>query len=88
MANKISSKKRIRTRAKETVVNANRKSRVRTITKKAIASISTATKEEAIIAVRQAESEMMKAASRGTMKKKTASRKVSRLVKKLKEKQN
>ncbi len=87
MANKKSSKKRIRSRAKETVVNSERKSKVRTITKKAISAIETATKEDAAIAMRAAESELMRAAGRGTMKKKTASRKVSRLVKKLKEKQ-
>ncbi len=87
MANKKSSKKRIRSRAKETLVNSNRKARVRTITKKAITSIDTATKEDAVIAVRAAESELMRAASRGTVKKKTAARKVSRLVKKLKDKQ-
>ncbi len=87
MANKKSSKKRIRSRAKETVVNSNRKAKVRTITKQAVASIEKSSVNEAVVAVRAAESEMMKAASRGTMKKKTAARKVSRLVKKLKQKE-
>ena len=83
MANKKSSKKRIRTNSKRAIINSNRKARVRTFTKKVIVALESGNKTEAEKALRVAESEMMKAAGKGAIAKKAASRKVSRLTKKI-----
>jgi small subunit ribosomal protein S20 len=86
MANTKSAKKRVRSQARETTVNSMRISKVRTVTKAALKSIETGSKDEALKALKNAESEMMRAASRGAMKKKTAARKVSRMAKKINKK--
>ena len=82
MANHKSSKKRILVTAKKNEINTARRSAVKTATKKAIKAIESGDKATAIAATRDAESKIMKAAGK-TMPKKAASRKVSRLAKKV-----
>ncbi len=82
MANHKSSKKRILVTAKKNVVNTARRSSVKTATKKALTAIESGDKKAATEAVRNAESKIMKAACK-VMPKKRASRKVSRIAKKL-----
>lgn len=79
MANTLSSKKRIRTTARRTAVNAARKSRVHTFEKKLETALKGGDKKVAEEAFRTAESEIMRAVSKGVMHKNTAARKVSRL---------
>lgn len=81
MANHKSSKKRILVTAKKNTVNTARKSSVKTSIKKAFKALESDDKAVAIIAVRDAESKIMKAAGK-IMPKKRAARKVSRMAKK------
>ncbi|MDR1337638.1 MAG: 30S ribosomal protein S20 [Rickettsiales bacterium] len=82
MANHKSSKKRILVTVKKNAVNTGRRSSVKTAAKKAVVAIESGDKAAAALAVRNAESKIMKAACK-IMPKKRASRKVSRLAKKL-----
>ena len=87
MANIASAKKRIRSSLKNTEVNKNRISSIRTSIKKVEASIASGKKEEAREALKLAESQMMSGSRKGAVNKKTMSRKVSRLntlIKKIK----
>ena len=84
MANHTSSKKAIRKIAARTEVNRARVSRVRTFIKKVENLVTEGNREEATVALRQAESEIMRGVAKGTMHKNTASRKVSRLSKSVK----
>ena len=82
MANHKSSKKRILVTVKKNTVNTARRSAVKTATKKAVKAIESGDKAVAVTATRAAESKIMKAVGK-TMPKKRASRKVSRLTKKI-----
>jgi len=82
VANHKSSKKRILVTAKKNAVNTARRSSVKTATKKALTAIESGDKKAAVDAARNAESKIMKAACK-VMPKKRASRKVSRIAKKL-----
>ena len=82
MANHKSCKKRILVTAKKNEIDTARRSAVKTATKKALVAIESGDKNAAIAATRAAESKIMKAAGK-TMPKKTASRKVARLAKKV-----
>lgn len=84
MANHKSAKTRIVRNNKRSVINAMRKSRVRTFVKKTDALIASGNKEEATAALKIAESEMMRAAQKGIFHKNTASRTISRLAQKIK----
>ena len=84
MANHSSSKKAIRQIETRTEQNRIRVSRVRTFVKKVESLVETGNKSEAIVALREAEAEIMRGVSKGTMHKNTASRKVSRLSKRVK----
>lgn len=79
MANHLSSKQRIRRNARRAVINGARKSRVRTFMKKVVIALDSGDKKAAQEAFRSAESEIMRAVSKGVMHKNTAARKVSRL---------
>jgi small subunit ribosomal protein S20 len=79
MANHLSSKQRIRRNARRAAFNAARKSRVRTFTKKLETALAGGDKAAATQAFRTAESEIMRAVSKGVLHKNTAARKVSRL---------
>ena len=84
MANHKSARTRIRRNDKRSVINGMRRSRVRTFVKKVIALIASGNKEEATVAFKVAESEMMRAAQKGVFHKNKASRTISRLSQKVK----
>lgn len=84
MANHTSSKKAIRKIEARTAVNRTRVSRIRTFIKKVEELLTQGKKSEAGVALREAEAEIMRGVSKGVMHKNTASRKVSRLVKRVK----
>ena len=84
MANHTSSKKAIRQIETRTEQNRTRVSRIRTFIKKVESLLDTGNKTEVVGAMREAEAEIMRGVSKGTMHKNTASRKVSRLTKKVK----
>lgn len=80
MANIESAKKRARQAVVRTARNTARKSRIKTIIRKAEEAIKGGDKAIAVEAVRKAQSEIMHGASKGVMHLKTASRKVSRMT--------
>ncbi len=84
MANHKSAKSRIVRNNKKAVINAARRSRVRTFLKKVEAEILGGNKEAAKEKFLVAESEMMRAVSRGIFTLNKASRTISRLSKKIK----
>ncbi len=84
MANHKSAKTRIKRNNKKGVINAARRSRVRTFVKKVDAAIAQNNKELAQETFKVAESELMRAARKGVIESNKASRTVSRLSKKIK----
>jgi small subunit ribosomal protein S20 len=84
MANIKSSKKRIRRATRETEVNKARRSRIRTFLKAVETAIEAGDKEAARAAFKAAEPELMRGVTKGVVNKRTASRKVSRLSKRVK----
>lgn len=84
MANIKSSKKRIRRATRETEVNKARRSRIRTFLKAVETAIEAGDKEAARAAFKAAEPELMRGVTKGVVHKRTASRKVSRLSKRVK----
>ena len=83
MANTKSAKKMVRKIEKRTIVNRMRRSMVRTSVKKAEVFIDAGDKENAKEALVNAEKQIMRGAQKGAFSKKMASRKISRLTKKL-----
>jgi small subunit ribosomal protein S20 len=79
MANTSSAKKAARKIARRAEVNGKRITRVRTYVRKVDEAIASGNKDAAAAALKAAEPELMRAASKGVIPKKTASRKVSRL---------
>ena len=79
MANTTSAKKAARKIARRTIVNKNRRSRMRGFVRKVEEAIQSGDKQSAAAALKQAEPEIMRAAGKGVIHKNTASRKVSRL---------
>lgn len=79
MANTSSAKKMARKIERRTALNKARRTRMRTYVKKLDAAIATGDQEQARAALRTAESELMKAVSKGVIHKNTGARKVSRL---------
>lgn len=84
MANTPSAEKRIRQTAKRTAVNAARKSRVRTFIRKVEDAIRAGDQTAARDALRAAQPEIMRGASKGIMHANTAARKMSRLSQRVK----
>lgn len=84
MANTSSAKKAIRVMARKTAINKTRRSRVRTFMRKLEEAITAGNYETATEALRSTQAEMMRAAQKGIFHKKTASRKISRLSKRVK----
>ncbi len=84
MANHKSAKTRIKRNNKKSMINAARKSRVRTFLKKVQVAIIENNKELAQETFKVAESELMRAARKGIVEANKASRIVSRLSKKIK----
>ena len=82
MANHKSSKKRILETEKKNAVNNSRRSAVKTAAKKVLIAVESGDKAAATVAVRNAESRIMKSAGK-VMPKKRAARKISRLTKRV-----
>lgn len=83
MANTPQARKRIRRNERRAEVNTNRVSRIRTFIKKVEIAIAGGDKTAAAEALRAAQPELARGVSRGVLHKNTASRKLSRLSKRV-----
>ncbi len=83
MANTKSAIKRIRRTAKQTTVNKSRKSRYRNAIKKMNIILEGKNKKDALTYLPKLNSEFMKIAKTGIIKKENASRNISRITKKI-----
>ena len=83
MANTPQAKKRIRRNAKRAEINGARVSRIRTFVKAVESALSTGDKDQAAAALKQAQPELFRGVARGVIHKNTASRKFSRLAKRV-----
>ena len=83
MANTKSAIKTIRRIAKQTAVNKSRKSRFRNAIKKMNTILNTKNKNDALAYLPKLNSELMKIAKTNIVKKKNASRNISRITKKI-----
>lgn len=79
MANHRQAKKRIRQTARRTLVNVDRRSRMRGFVRAVEEAIKSGDKKAAETALRAAQPEMMRSAQSGMLHKSTVSRKLSRL---------
>lgn len=84
MANSPSAKKRVRQIERRTEVNTARRSRVRTFIRAVEEAIASGDAGKAQEALRAAQPEIMRGANKGILHKNTASRKVSRLARRVK----
>ena len=80
MANTTSAKKAVRKIASRTEVNKARRTRMRTFIRKVEEAVAGGDKAGANEALKSAQPEIMRAVTRGILKKNTASRKISRLA--------
>ncbi len=80
MANTKSAKKATRKIARRTEVNKARRSRMRSHVRDVEEAIASGNRGNALSALKAAEPEMMRAAQKGVVHKRTASRKISRLT--------
>jgi len=83
MANTPQARKRIRRNKRRRVVNVNRVSRIRTQIKKVEAACEAGDKEAAQNALKVVQPELARGVSKGVMHRNTASRKFSRLTKRV-----
>ena len=83
MANTPQAKKRIRRNAKREEINGARVSRIRTHVKAVESALDAGDKKAATEALKQAQPEMARGVARGVIHKNTASRKFSRLTKRV-----
>ncbi|HKH00376.1 MAG TPA: 30S ribosomal protein S20 [Sphingomicrobium sp.] len=83
MANTPQAKKRIRRNARRELINHSRVSRIRTFIKAVESAVAAGQKDEAAQALRKAQPEMARGVARGVLHKNTASRKFSRLAKRV-----
>ncbi len=83
MANTKSAIKRIRRITRQTIVNKSRKSRFRNAIKKMNSIIEEKNKKDALAFLPKLNSELMKIAKTGIIKKQNASRNISRITKKI-----
>ena len=83
MANTPQAKKRIRRNDKRAEINGNRLGRIRTFVKKVESAIEGGDKQAAADALRAAQPELARGVARGVLHKNTASRKLSRLSKRV-----
>jgi small subunit ribosomal protein S20 len=83
MANTPQAKKRIRRNANRAMINGARVSRIRTFIKAVEAALEEGNKDLARDALNKAQPELMRGVSRGVIHKNTASRKFSRLTKRV-----
>ena len=84
MANTKSAKKATRVASRRTTINKNRVSRIRTSVRKVEEAISSGDQNAAAAALQAAQPELMRGAQKGMIHKNSASRKVSRLAKRVK----
>ncbi|VAW22443.1 SSU ribosomal protein S20p [hydrothermal vent metagenome] len=84
MANTSSAKKAVRKIVARTAVNKSRRSRMRTYLRKVEEAIVSGNQSDAATALKVAEPEIQRAATRGVLHRNTASRKVSRLARRVK----
>jgi small subunit ribosomal protein S20 len=83
MANTPQAKKRIRRNNRRAEINTNRVGRIRTFVKKAETALAAGDKDAATAALAQVQPELARGVAKGVLHKNTASRKVSRLTKRL-----
>ncbi|HEX5078837.1 MAG TPA: 30S ribosomal protein S20 [Geminicoccaceae bacterium] len=83
MAQHRSAKKRIRQTVKRTAINRARSSRIRTYIKKVEQALASGDREAAEGALRVAEPEIRRGVGKGVLKLNTASRRISRLARKV-----
>jgi small subunit ribosomal protein S20 len=83
MANTKSAKRAVRQISRRTAVNKARRSQMRSSIRKVEEAIATGNKEAAQAALREAEPIMARTAQRGLLHRRAASRKVSRLAKRV-----
>jgi small subunit ribosomal protein S20 len=83
MANTPQAKKRILRNAKRTEINRNRVSRIRTFVKQVESALAAGNKDEAKAALARVQPELFRGVARGVLHKNTASRKLSRLTRRL-----
>lgn len=83
MANTKSAKKATRVIARRTEVNKARRSRVRTFLRKVEEALEAGNRDAAAAALTVAEPELMRASQKGVVHKNTASRKISRLARRV-----
>ena len=83
MANTPQAKKRIRRNANRATINGARVSRIRTFIKAVESAIAAGKKDDAAAALKIAQPVMARGVARGVMHKNTASRKFSRLTKRV-----
>ena len=83
MANTPQAKKRIRRNDRRAVINGNRIGRIRTFVKKVEAALEGGDKAAAAEALKAAQPELARGVARGVLHKNTASRKLSRLTKRV-----
>ena len=84
MANTPQARKRVRQTLRRTEVNRSRRSRVRSFLRKVEEAIASGDEQKAAEALRAAQPELMRAVTKGVVHKNTASRKVSRLARRVK----
>lgn len=84
MANTASAKKAIRKIERRTAVNRARRSRIRTFVRKVEEAIASGDRAAAIAAFRAAQPEIMRGAQKGILHRNAASRKISRLDRRIK----
>jgi small subunit ribosomal protein S20 len=84
MANTTSAKKAARQAEKRTLINKSRRTRMRTFVRKVEEAIASGDKAAADLALREAQPEIMRSASKGIIHRNTASRKISRLSARIK----
>jgi small subunit ribosomal protein S20 len=83
MANTPQARKRIRRNQNRTLINGNRLGRIRTFVKKVESAIAGGDKDAAAAALREAQPELARGVARGVLHRNTASRKLSRLSKRV-----
>jgi small subunit ribosomal protein S20 len=83
MANTPQAKKRIRRNAKRTTINGARVSRIRTFVKAVESALAAGDKDGAKAALARVQPELFRGVARGVIHKNTASRKYSRLTRRL-----
>lgn len=83
MANTSSARKAARKIARRTEINKKRRSRARTAIRKVEEAIASGDRNKALDAMREAEPQLMRTAQQGQVHRNTASRKVSRLTKRI-----